>query len=303
MTIPFVRDFDFDYAVLQQISPRIGRVVARNPGPFTFTGTGTYLIGRDEVAVIDPGPDDDDHFEALRRTLGGRRLRAILVTHHHQDHSPLARRLAGWAGCEIMGRKPASAEEPAVRLEAGTDTGFSPDIEVGDGWSLQLEDWTVEAIETPGHTSNHVCYALLEEDAVFTGDHIMGWSTSVVLPPDGSMKDYIQSLRKIEQRGFATLYPSHGAPITEDPNGFIESYIQHRLMREKAILDALESGAETIPEVVSRVYRDIDKSLHPAACHSVLAHMIDLAERRIVGSEDGKALIGSSYRLMRTGRS
>jgi glyoxylase-like metal-dependent hydrolase (beta-lactamase superfamily II) len=295
MTIPFVRDFEFQYETLEEVSALIGRVVARNPSSFTYTGTGVYIVGGKDVAVIDPGPDDHAHFEALKTALEGRRVTHVLVTHTHMDHSPLAKKLAAWAGCRVYARGPASPIPSKVRMEAGDDLSFRPDVEIGDGWTCSGDGWTIEAIETPGHTSNHNCYALHEENALFSGDHIMGWSTSIVLPPDGSMASYLDSLRKVQRLDFDTIYPSHGAPITQDPSGFIEAYIQHRFRRERLILDALEKGDRSIPEIVRRVYTDVDKSLHPAACHSVLAHMIDLVDRSLVRSSDKEALIGSTY--------
>jgi glyoxylase-like metal-dependent hydrolase (beta-lactamase superfamily II) len=297
MAIPFVRDFTFEYETLEQVSPLIGRLVARNPGSFTYTGTGVYIIGDEDVAVIDPGPDSAEHFEALKSALAGRKVTHVLVTHSHQDHSPLARPLADWAGCEVYAKGPAPSSMQGAVLEAGEDLTFKPDRLIGDGWTCSGSGWTIAAMETPGHTANHVCYALLEENALFSGDHIMGWSTSVISPPDGSMSQYLDSLRKVERGGFDVIYPSHGAPITEDPSGFVRAYIAHRERREEGIIGALKAGDRSIAEIVRRIYTDVESSLHPAACHSVLAHMIHLHDRGRVRSSDGEALIGSHYTL------
>lgn len=297
MTIPFVKDIEFEYGRVDQISPLIRRVIAQNPGSFTYTGTGVYIIGHGNIAVIDPGPKLDEHFAAVKAALAGERITHVLVTHSHMDHSPLAHPLAEWAGCQVYARGPAHPTPSQVRMEAGDDLEFAPDITIGDDWTCSGPGWTVRGIETPGHTANHMCYALEEENALFSGDHIMGWSTSIVSPPDGHMGAYLDSLRKVQGRGFQTIYPSHGAPITDNPDGFIETYIQHRLAREAAILNAVGSGAQRITDVVRLVYTDVDPSLHPAACHSVLAHMIDLTERGVVETAGGQATIDGLYTL------
>lgn len=302
MPIPFVKEIEFEYGRVDQISPMIRRVIAKNPGSFTFTGTGVYIIGRGNVAVIDPGPQMDEHFAAIKAATKGETITHVLVTHSHMDHSPLAKPLAEWAGCEVYARGPAFPTASQIRMEAGDDLDFKPDVVIGDGWTCSGDGWTVEAIETPGHTANHLCFALREENALFSGDHIMGWSTSIVSPPDGSMGQYINSLRKVQKRDFGIIYPSHGAPIKDDPNGFIEAYIQHRKSRENAILAALGDGQRTIPDIVRKVYTDVDASLHPAACHSVLAHMIDLFERGVIESEEKEALINATYRLVQPQR-
>lgn len=287
MAIPFVRDFDFEYGVVQQISPMIQRVVADNPGPFTFTGTGVYIIGDKNVAVIDPGPATPNHKAALSKALEGRKVTHVLVTHHHIDHSPMAAPLAKEHGCLVYGyglqaREPEGGE---VRLEAGDDLGFKPDIEICNGLKVNGDGWTVEAIHTPGHTSNHMCYALHEENVLFSGDHIMGWSTSVVSPPDGHMGDYLASLEKILARKFERIIPTHG-PVIEEPQVFVQAYIDHRLERERQICEALSDGLTQISDIVAKLYVDVDKRLHPAAAHSVLAHIIRLRE---IGKIDGDA--------------
>lgn len=275
--IPYVRDLDAPYGEMMRVTPRIRRLLAPNPGPFTFRGTGVYVIGEGEVAVIDPGPVIDDHFEALKRSLAGERITHVLVTHSHSDHSPLAHPLADWAGCQVFASGRHVSGRAEIEMEADDDSLFRPDIALGDGALLRGPGWTIEAIETPGHTSNHLCFALLEENALFSGDHVMGWSTTVISPPDGRMGDYLASLAKVRARGFSTIWPTHGPPITQ-PEPFLDAYLRHRLAREQAIVERLAAGDTRIPEMVSVIYRDVDPRLHPAACHSVLAHMIHLVE-------------------------
>ena len=199
--IPYVREIDVAYGRCDQVSPLIRRVIADNPGPFTFTGTGTYIVGRGEVAVIDPGPDDPAHLDAILAATAGERVSHILITHHHSDHSPLAGPLKAATGATIFGCAVAQpdAEEDEVPMEAGHDAGFRPDVSLCGGGEVRGPGWTIEAIPTPGHTSNHLCFALAEENALFSGDHIMGWSTTVITPPDGDMTDYLESLAAIRR--------------------------------------------------------------------------------------------------------
>jgi len=297
MAIPFVKDIDVEYGRIDQVSPLVRRVIANNPGAFTYTGTGVYIIGRGTVAVIDPGPLQDDHFEALKRALDGETVSHVVVTHSHMDHSPLAHPLAEWAGCKVYAKGPAIPTESEVRMEAGDDLSFRPDETIEDGWTATGPGWTLEAIETPGHTSNHVCYALHEENALFSGDHVMGWSTTVISPPDGDMGDYIASLEKVRDRGFATIWPTHGPPVTDNPSAFIQAYIDHRKAREAAILARLSAGDETIPDMVKTIYASVDVKLHPAACHSVLGHMVQLVKDGRVTTPDAKPGVKSAYRL------
>ena len=294
--IPYVREIDFEYGKVDQVSPLIRRVIADNPGPFTYKGTGTYIIGKgDGLAVIDPGPDLPAHLQAILDATAGERISHILVTHHHADHSPLARPLSEATGAVIYGcAVKAPIVEDAVKLEAGYDR-FEPQVSVCGGAVITGHGWTMEAIPTPGHTSNHICYALAEENACFSGDHIMGWSTTVVTPPDGNMGDYLASLDAIKARGFATLWPTHGPPITE-PGPFIDAYRAHRLDRERQILAQLAAGETKIREMVPKIYADVDARLYPAASHSVLAHMIELVRSgRVV--TNGAAGLESEYRL------
>jgi glyoxylase-like metal-dependent hydrolase (beta-lactamase superfamily II) len=276
--IPYVRQIDVDYGRCDQVSPLIRRVIANNPGPFTFVGTGTYIVGRGEVAVIDPGPDDPAHLEAILAAIPGERVTHILITHHHSDHSPLAGPLQARTGAPIYGCAVATPDEDdgGVKMEAGHDAGFRPDVSVcGGGTVVSGPGWTLEAIATPGHTSNHICYALKEENGLFSGDHIMGWSTTVITPPDGDMTDYLASLAAIRARNFDVLWPTHGPPI-RDVNPFIDAYAAHRQERIDQILDALKAGPATIGDLVPRLYADVDPKLWPAASRSMLAAMIHL---------------------------
>ena len=273
--IPFVRDFEFEYGVAAQVSPLIRRVVAPNPGPFTFTGTGVYIVGQGEVAVIDPGPDLPDHLDALLAATAGERITHILTTHTHADHSPLAWPLAARTGAMIVGRAAPDALEAGVAFDEAQEAGFRPQVEVADGERVSGPGWTLEAVTTPGHASNHVCYALIEENALFSGDHVMGWSTTVISPPDGDMTDYYASLDKVAGRGFITLWPTHGAPVTHVAP-FLAAYKLHRLAREAQILEQIRAGHQRIAEMVPVIYAGVDPRLHPAAAHSVLAHLIHL---------------------------
>lgn len=296
--IPYVREIDVDYGRCDQVSPLIRRVIANNPGPFTFVGTGTYIVGRGEVAVIDPGPNDPAHLEAILAATAGERVTHILITHHHSDHSPLAGPLkartgATIYGCAVVGAVEADTGE--VKMEAGHDLDFRPDVSLCGGGQVKGAGWTIEAIPTPGHTSNHICYALAEENALFSGDHIMGWSTTVITPPDGDMTDYLESLARIRARGFDTLWPTHGPPVRE-VDAFIAAYQDHRQERIDQILRALEAGPARIGELVPRLYADVDKRLHPAAARSMLAAMIHLVRKRAIET-DGEPGPDSQYRL------
>ena len=295
--IPYVREIKFDYGACDQVSPLIRRVVADNPGPFTYLGTGTYIVGRGEVAVIDPGPDLPAHLDAILAAVAGERVTHILVTHHHSDHSPLAGPLKAATGAPIYGCAVVRTQaRDSVITEAGSDDGFTPDISLcGGGEVLSGPGWTLEAVATPGHTSNHICFALKEENALFSGDHIMGWSTTVVSPPDGDMTAYMRSLDLVRARGFSTLWPTHGPPVTEvDP--FIGAYIDHRRAREAQVLKAVTEGHGRIKEMVPVLYAEVDPRLHPAAARSVLGHMIDLVRRGVVAT-DGEPGLDSDYRL------
>lgn len=298
MSIPFVKTFEFEYGARAQLTPLVQRVVADNPGPFTYTGTGVYIIGDKNVAVIDPGPQTPKHIDALNAALAGRTVTHVLVTHHHIDHSPLAAPLAKQHGCKVYGygkqvRPPDGGE---VRLEAGDDLSFKPDVEIRDGHVIEGDGWTVEAIHTPGHTSNHLCFLLRDENILFSGDHIMGWSTSVVSPPDGHMGDYLNSLERILARKVKQIWPTHG-PSIDNPEEFVSAYIAHRHVREDQICKALSEGLSSIGDIVAKLYVDVDKRLHPAAAHSVLSHLIHMRETGRVCSGDTDGLKGE-YRLL-----
>jgi len=298
--IPFVRAFDFEYGRLDQVSPLIQRVICHNPGSFTFTGTGTYIVGRPEpeaeVAVIDPGPLDDAHLEALLSAVRGRRVSHVLVTHTHRDHAPLARPFAARVGAPILtARPPVHKNHASGSLDEEEDDGFSPDTILAGGEVLMGDGWTLSALFTPGHASNHMAFALVEENALFCGDHVMGWSTTVVAPPDGDMGDYMRSLDAVISAGFETLWPTHGAPVT-DPGPFLAAYCQHRLDREAQVLERLEAGNRTIADMVPTLYAAVDTRLWPAASLSIWAHLIKLVREGRVVAEDGPGLSGR-YRL------
>ena len=282
MSIPFVKDFDFVYGECSVMSPLVKRVIADNPGPFTYTGTGVYIIGDKEVAVIDPGPNTPKHKNALKNALTEKKVTHIFLTHHHLDHSPLAKPLALEHGCNVYGLNiDVKKRNSLPSLEAGEDNTFKPDINIKCGDLFKGGEWTIEAIHTPGHTSNHVCYALKEENLLFSGDHIMGWSTSVVSPYEGHMGDYINSLKKIKERNFSLIFPTHGTYI-DKVDEFIDAYIDHRYYREKQIIEALKTGSGIILDIVKKLYSDLDKRLYPAAAHSVLSHLIHLREKGVV---------------------
>lgn len=286
--IPFVRDFDPAYGRCIAASPLVRRVVAENPGPFTFTGTGTYIVGRNTpgagVAVIDPGPLDPAHLDALLRAVAGRTVSHVLVTHTHRDHAPLARPFAEATDAPVLAaRPPARQVHASGPLDEEEDDDFRPDRILADGERIDGDGWTLEVMATPGHASNHLAFALVEENALFSGDHVMGWSTTVVAPPDGDMADYMASLEAVIARGFSTLYPTHGAPVT-DPAPFLAAYRAHRLEREAQILARLRVGDRTVAEIVPNLYQAVDRRLWPAAALSVLAHLIKLTAEGAVAA-------------------
>lgn len=265
------------YGRVERIAPGIRRVLARNPGPFTHEGTGTYIVGAGEVAVIDPGPDDHAHFDALLDGLGDERVAAIFVTHTHRDHSPLAKALGAHTGAPVMGCAPLARADGGP----GFDADYAPDHVMADGERMCGRGWTIAAVATPGHTSNHMCFAYEEQGALFTGDHVMGWATTVVSPPDGDMAVYVASLEKLLLRDDRVYYPTHGAAVTA-PHRLVRGMIAHRRQRERQILDSLAAGRGAIPAIVQRLYGGIDSRLHGAAGQSVLAHLIALEQRGLV---------------------
>ena len=282
------------YGVLAPRSPLVRRLLARNPSPFTFTGTGTFVVGSGTVAVIDPGPDDPAHVAALIAGLAGETVSHIVVTHTHMDHSPAAPALKAATGARIVGCAPLVLSDDGPRADAGFDASYAPDAVMTEGDSVFGPGWTLTAVATPGHTSNHLCFALEQEKALFTGDHVMGWSTTVVAPPDGDMADYMASLQKLMVRDDAVYHPTHGEPVT-DPQRFVKHLIGHRRQRETQVLRAIGEGLVTIPQMVAAMYAMVDKRLHPAAGLSVLAHLIDLEQRgRVARAGDNWQLPGEA---------
>lgn len=297
--IPFDTEFDFEYGKPDQLSPLIRRVIANNPSPFTFTGTGTYIIGTGKVAVIDPGPLLDAHVDAILAALGpDESVSHIVVTHTHLDHSPACTPLQARTGAPIYSFSPPDPEAfDGPRLEEDADDDFKPDHIVAHGDRIEGENWTLECVFTPGHMANHMCYALREEKALFTGDHVMGWSTTVIAPPDGNMKDYMASLDLLLARDDVIYWPTHGTCI-QDPQNFVRAYIAHRRGREAQIIARLEAGDDNIRQMVATMYVDVDRRLHPAAALSVFAHIQDLLERGTIQCATAPSL-DASYTLIK----
>lgn len=281
---------DVVYGRVDRVSPLLRRVIAENPSKFTYRGTGTYVVGHGRVAVVDPGPAIDSHRDALHAALAGETVTAILVTHCHSDHSPLAAWLKAETGAPTIAFGPHPPPDPAdedelteeiaegVKVEEAIDTAFVPDVRVADGdIAASGAGWTITAVHTPGHTSNHTCFALAEEGVLFPGDHVMGWSTTVVSPPDGDMAAYVESLRKVAGRADRTYWPTHGPSIAE-PQRYVTQLIEHRLVRERQVLEAVRSGLAEIPAIVAVLYADVDEGLHKPAGRSVLAHLVKLAD-------------------------
>ena len=272
----------------EQIEPLVRRVLAPNPSAFTYTGTQTYLVGAaGALAVIDPGPNEPAHVEALLHAIGDARVAAICCTHTHRDHSPAATPLKAATGAPVIGCAALALETTGPRGDVPFDRTYLPDRVLADGERLRGPDWTLTAVATPGHTSNHLCYALEETKALFTGDHVMGWATSVVSPPDGDMTAYMQSLDRLHSREDRVYYPAHG-PQIEKPRQLVRGMIGHRRQRERQILRLIEAGAATIGEMVPQMYKGVDQKLWPAAGQSVLAHLIDLARRGVVEQGDDR---------------
>ena len=299
--IPFRRELHVEYGAVARLTPLIRRVVAKNPSPFTFKGTGTYIVGQGKVAVIDPGPDLARHAEALLDALSGETITHILVTHTHMDHSPAAAAVKQATGAKTYGFGPHGSGRAEDRTgvggvtEEGGDHAFHPDVIMREGDAVEGPGWRLSAIHTPGHTSNHLCFALPEERTLFSGDHVMGWSTSVIAPPDGDMAAYMRSLEKLLGRDDAVYWPTHGPSIPE-PKPFVRAFIAHRRERAEAILAQLAQGDTTIPAIVDRIYIGLDPRLKGAAARSVLAHLVELVELGQVAAE-GAPTLGAQYRL------
>lgn len=303
MSLEFKQDLSANYGIGETLSPLIRRVLCNNPSPFAYTGTNTYIVGAaDGVAVIDPGPLDEPHCEAILKATAPHKIGKILVTHSHIDHSPLAALLSKKTGAPVYAFGPHGAGRKGglegETVEAGADWNFMPDIQLKDGAMLEGPDWTIQAIHTPGHTANHMCFHLKEENTLFVGDHVMGWSTTIISPPDGDVRAYIESLRKIAAIDAKTLVPAHG-PWINNPGPFIRGIITHRKMREGQILNCIEDGLHVIEEMVDRMYKDIDKRLYPAAARSVLGHIIALHDEGRIRS-DGATTLESNYSLPET---
>ncbi|TAT69879.1 MBL fold metallo-hydrolase [Rhizobium ruizarguesonis] len=291
--------FEPAYGQAVPVVAGVERVTVNNPGPFTFFGTNSYIVGSSSVAVIDPGPEDEAHYQALMAALGGRAVTHIVVSHTHRDHSPLAKRLQAATGAVTVGQGP---HRPARPLRDGevnpfsesSDLSFAPDIAIGDGETISGDGWSLRAVLTPGHTANHAAFALAGRDILFSGDHVMAWSTSIVAPPDGSMADYMASLERLIAREDRLLLPGHGGPVTE-PSSFLRALKAHRLRREQAVLARVQAGDGRIAEMVKVIYRDTDPKLHGAAALSVLAHIEDLLERGEIAA-DGPPSLAALYR-------
>ena len=280
---------DAPYAQLEQVEPGIGRLLAHNPSAFTYYGTQTYLAGEREVAVIDPGPDLPEHLDAIEQAIARRRVVAIMCTHTHRDHSPAARALAKRTGAPIIGCAPLALETVGPRADASFDGDYAPDRMLEDGHAIDVDGKPITAVATPGHTSNHLCFAY--GDALFTGDHVMGWSTTVVVPPDGDMAAYMASLEKLRRRDDRVYYPAHGPAVT-NPRQYVRHLVGHRMQREKQILSLVREKARPIPEIVANAYPGLDPRLLLAAGGSVLAHLLDL-ERRGLVERQGDAWIAA----------
>jgi len=298
--IPFDKSFDLEPDTATEVAPDVRAVVANNPGPFTFKGTMSYIIGRGKVAILDPGPDDDTHIAALLDAVRGETVTHIVVTHTHRDHSPAVPKIKAATGATVYAEGPHRLARPLFigetrRLDASADTNFRPDVALADGEMVEGDGWTLEAVTTPGHTANHMAYALTGRELLFSGDHVMAWSTSIVAPPDGAMSDYMNSLQKLARRSEAVYLPGHGAPVRDAPR-FVQHYIDHRKGREASILHRLGKGAADIPTIVKAVYIGLDARLLGAAALSTLAHLEDMAARGLVQT-DGPPSISGVYRL------
>ncbi|TPJ68403.1 MBL fold metallo-hydrolase [Mesorhizobium sp. B2-7-1] len=296
MALEFETSFDPAYGRAVAVASDVLRITARNPSPFTFHGTNSYLVGRDTLAVIDPGPEDDAHLETLLAAIAGRPVSHIFVSHTHRDHSPLAARLKELTGAPTLAEGPHRPARPlrigeVNPLDASADLGFVPDVALVDDALTQGDGWAIRAVLTPGHTANHAVFALEGTGTLFSADHVMAWSTSIVAPPDGAMADYMSSLDRLLARDDRLLLPGHGGTVIA-PQRFMRGLKTHRKMRERAILERIRSGDRTIKEMVAAIYRDTDPRLHGAAGLSVLAHLEDLVARRLVATDGEPAIDG-----------
>lgn len=297
MRLNFDLGFEPSYGQPVPVFPQVARITAKNPGPFTFHGTNSYLVGDHELAVIDPGPEDDDHFRALMAAIAGRPVTHIFVSHTHRDHSPLAARLSQVTGAPVYAQgphRPARNPPTGAALDSGADTDFKPDVALAQGDLIAGEGWSLRTVLTPGHTANHAAFALDGTGLLFSADHVMAWSTTIVAPPDGSMADYMTSLDRLIERGDTLMLPGHGGPV-KNPQDYMRGLKEHRLARERSILDRLQQGDRSIEDLVKVIYRDIDPRMHAAAGLSVLAHLENLVDRKLVETE-GDLSIGGIFR-------
>ena len=298
--IPFDKSFDFEPGKVRHAAPGVRALVANNPGPFTFKGTMSYIVGRGKVAILDPGPDDDAHIAALLDAVRGETVTHIFVTHTHRDHSPAVPKVKAATGATVFAQGPHRLARPlhigeTRRLDASADMDFRPDVALADGEVVSGAGWTLEAVTTPGHTANHMAYAFKESDLLFAGDHVMAWSTTIVAPPDGAMSDYMASLQKLARRSEPLYLSGHGAPIRQAPR-YVQYLTRHRQAREASILHRLGKGEADIPTMVKAIYIGLDPRLVGAAALSVLAHLEDLVARGAVATE-GPPSIAGTYRL------
>lgn len=279
--ITFDTNFEPPFGKAAELSPLFRRITCKNPSPFTFKGTNTFIVGRGNVAIIDPGPDDDEHLAAILAAVRGETVSHILVTHTHMDHSPLAAKLSSATGAKTYAALSPSTPkaDSGLRLDASIDRDFTPDVSLSDGDVVEGDGWALEAVFTPGHMANHMCFCLREEKALLTGDHVMAWATTVVAPPEGNMGDYMASLRKLLKRDDRVYYPAHG-PEKRRPLTLTRAILAHRKMREEAVYSRVKGGDHTIGRIVASIYADVDPRLHAAAGLSTLAHLEHLIERR-----------------------
>lgn len=296
MTLEFDTSFLPAYGEAVEVAPGVRRITVENPSAFTFYGTNSYVVGSDTLAVVDPGPEDEAHYRALLRAIGGRPVSHIFVSHTHRDHSPLAARLKAETGATVAAEGPHRAARPLRigeinPLDASADTDFQPDLVLADGARTDGDGWSITTIHTPGHAANHAVFALEGTGILFSADHVMAWATSIVAPPDGAMSDYMASLDKLLGRDDRLFLPGHGGPLAK-PATFMRGLRTHRKMRERAILERLRAGDRTIAEMVAAIYRDVDPQLHGAAGLSVLAHIEDLVGRGIVSADDEVSIDG-----------
>ncbi|MFZ5735123.1 MAG: MBL fold metallo-hydrolase [Pseudomonadota bacterium] len=299
--IPFNRDFPLKPGVVDEPVAGVRRVLCNNPSPFTFTGTVSYIVGRGNVAIIDPGPDDEAHAKALLDAVKGETVTHIIVTHTHKDHSPNTGRIKAATGATVYAEGVHRSSRPRyesekITTESGADRDFAPDVTVKAGEIINGDGWALEAVATPGHTANHMAFAWSERSINFVGDHVMGWSTSIVSPPDGSMVDYMASLDRLAARPEQLYFSGHGPEIPEGPR-YVRFLTRHRKAREASVLHRLAKGEADIPTMVRAIYIGIDPRLMTAAGYSVLAHLEDLVARGVVAT-DGDPVIGGSYRLV-----